>query len=143
MDAFSIAKIFYEEMWSKPDLDIVDVIIHPDYHPADVGMPERGPTLLIKEINYFRSIFPDLKYEIVDLTQKENKVWVRYRCTGTQKGAGWGFPASGKSVNIDEVSILTIENGQVVDSFRSYCLYRMFSQLGHIPPFWELADRLI
>lgn len=142
MNNLEIAKLFYEKMWSEADFEVAEKIIHEDYHPKDVMMPEKGPALLKKEISYFRSIFPDLQYKIVDYNEEKEKIWIRYKGIGTQEGDGWGFPANGKSVEFEGCAILTIRDGKVVDAWRNYSLFDIFVQLGHIPPLWELAEKL-
>ncbi|MCY3412473.1 MAG: ester cyclase [Candidatus Heimdallarchaeota archaeon] len=137
-----IIKLFYEKMWSEGDLIITDQIIHPEYHPRDVGMPEKGPALLKKEIGYFRSIFPDLHYRIIEMVEDGDKICVRYQGNGTQKGNGWGFEPTDKKIEFDGAAIFTLESGLIIDSWRSYCLFDIFVQTGHIPPLWELADAL-
>ena len=69
MANLELAKRWFEELWSKPDLDVADEIVDPDYAPDWIRMGAKGPEQVKHEIRYFRSIFPDLKYEIVDLDQ--------------------------------------------------------------------------
>ena len=62
-----IARRWFEEMWNKPDLEVADEIIDPNYDPEWVQIPAKGPDQVKHEIRYFRSVFPDLVYEIVDM----------------------------------------------------------------------------
>ena len=142
MEKIELARLFYERMWNNADFELVENIIDPEYHPSDVSMPEKGPALLKKEIKYFRSIFPDLQYQVVDFSEKDNKIWIRYKGTGTHKGKGWGFEPNGKKIEFEASSILTIQDNKIVDAWRNYCLFDIFSRLGHIPAFWEIAEKL-
>ena len=92
-----MARLWYEVMWSKPDPDLADEIIDPDYAPAWIQIDKKGPAQVKHEMKYFRSVFPDLKYEIVDLSALPDRVWIRYKAKGTQLGPAWGFPATGKN----------------------------------------------
>ena len=50
-----IGRLWFEEMWSKPDFDIAREIIHSDYDPEWVHIPKKGPEQVILEMKYFRS----------------------------------------------------------------------------------------
>jgi predicted ester cyclase len=138
-----LAKLWFEEMWSKPDLDIADEIIHPDYDPDWVHIDARGAAQIKHEIRYFRSIFPDLKYEILDMMAGSDRVWVRYRGTGTQKGSAWGFEPGGEKVEFEGATILyTDRDGKIVDRWGAFCFYDILTDLGLVPPLWELGKHL-
>jgi predicted ester cyclase len=138
-----LAKRWFEELWSKPDLDVADEIVDPAYAPDWVQIDAKGPDQIKHEIRYFRSIFPDLKYEIVDTVSQTDRVWVRYKGSGTHQGNGWGFEATGEQVEFEGVTILfTSPEGKVVDQWGAFCLYDIFTDLGVVPPFWELSKHL-
>jgi len=138
-----IAHLWYEVMWSKPDPDIADEIVDPDYAPAWVHIDKKGPAQIQHEIKYFRSVFPDLKYEILETASLPDRVWIRYKAKGTQLGAAWGFPSTGKAVEFDGATILYIRDGKVVDRWSAFSFYDILTDLGLVPPLWELKDRLI
>ena len=77
-----IGRRWYEEMWNKPDLDVADEIVDKDYDPDWVHIDAVGPAQIKHEIKYFRSVFPDLKYEIIDINGEGDKVWIRYKAKG-------------------------------------------------------------
>lgn len=134
---------WYEEMWSKPDLDLADEIVDPDYAPDWIHIEARGPAQVKHEMRYFRSVFPDLKYEVVDSAGQGSKVWVRYQATGTQNGEAWGFEASGKRATFEGVTIFTFgANGKIIDRWGAFCFYDLLSDLGLVPPLWELSQHL-
>ena len=139
----NIAKKWFLGMWSKPDLDLTDEIVDPEYNPEWVLMEMKGPELLKHEIKYFRSIFPDLNYEIVDIVAENEKVWVRYKGRGTHRGTGWGFSPTNKTVEFEGAAILYISpEGKVKDLWEAYCFYELFASIGAVPQFWDLHKYL-
>ena len=142
MENERIAHLWYEVMWSKPDPDIADEIVDPDYAPAWVHIDKKGPAQIQHEIKYFRSVFPDLKYEILETASLRDRVWIRYKAKGTQLGVAWGFPPTGKAVEFDGATILYIRNGKVIDRWSAFSFYDILTDLGLVPPLWELKDRL-
>jgi predicted ester cyclase len=138
----AIGRRWYEEMWSKPDLDVADEIVDKNYDPDWVHIDAVGPTQIKHEIKYFRSVFPDLKYEIVEIKGEKDKVWIRYKGKGTQKGSAWGFEPSGKEVEFEGATILYINSdGKVIDRWGAFCFYDILTELNLVPPLGELSKR--
>jgi predicted ester cyclase len=135
-----IGRLFFEEMWSKPDLNIADEIIHPQYNPSWIQIEKIGSAQIKHEIKYFRSVFPDLNYKIIEIKGEENKVWIRYEATGTHLGKGWGFEPTGKKVRFEGATILYINSeGKIMDQWGAFCFYDILYELNLVPPFWELS----
>ncbi|MFW9786182.1 MAG: ester cyclase [Candidatus Thorarchaeota archaeon] len=138
-----IGKRWYNEMWSMPDLDVADEIVDKDYDPEWIQIDAVGPDQVKHEIRYFRSVFPDLKYDIVEINGEEDKVWIRYRARGTQKGSAWGFEPTGKEVKFEGATILYINSeGKVIDRWGAFCFYDVLTELGLVPSLWELSKHL-
>lgn len=139
----TIGRRWYEEMWSKPDLDVADEIVDKDYAPEWVQIDVVGPAQIKHEIKYFRSIFPDLTYDIVEINGDTDKVWIRYKARGTQKGGAWGFEPTEKEVEFDGATILYINSeGKVIDRWGAFCFYDVLTELGLVPSLWELSKHL-
>lgn len=135
------ARRWFQELWSEENLDVADEIIDPEYAPEWVQIDATGPAQVKHEVRYFRSVFPDLVYEIVDMVGQNDRVWVRYRGSGTQKGAAWGFEPTNKQVSFEGATILYINaDGKIIDRWGAFCFYDIFADLGLVPPFWELSE---
>ncbi|MFX0030786.1 MAG: ester cyclase [Candidatus Hodarchaeota archaeon] len=138
-----IGRLFFEEMWSKPDLDLAEEIIDPEYNPSWIQIDKIGPAQIKHEIKHFRTIFPDLIYTIIEIKGEEDKVWIRYEGKGTHLGKGWGFDPTGKVVTFEGATILYINpEGKIKDQWGCFCFYDIFYGLGVVPPFWELSKYL-
>ena len=139
----SIAKRWFEDLWTKPDPDLADEIVDPSYAPDWIGIDAKGPEQVKHEIRYFRSVFPDLRYEIVDVIAADDRVWVRYKGTGTQQGEAWGFEATGRQVEFEGVTILYVNpKGRVIDRWGAFSFYDILADLGLVPALWELSQSL-
>jgi hypothetical protein len=138
--SLNLAYRWFIDLWSQGNLDAADEIIAPDYAPSWVQIPKKGPEQVKYEVRYFRSIFPDLQYTIVDSATFPDKVWIRYKGVGTQQGTAWGFAPTNKPAEFEGVTIFTINQaGQISDRWGAFCMYNIFADLGLIPPFWELS----
>lgn len=139
--SLNLARRWFIDLWSQGNLDVADEIIAPDYAPAWIQIPKKGPEQVKHEVRYFRSIFPDLQYTIIDSAAFPDKIWIRYKGVGTQKGAAWGFAPTNKLAEFEGVTIFTIDQaGQISDRWGAFCMYNIFADLGLIPPFWELSQ---
>jgi len=139
----AVVRRWYQELWSKPDLDVADEIISADYQPDWVQIDKKGPEQIKHEVRYFRSVFPDLVYQVVDMVSAEDRVWVRYRATGTQTGPAWGFPATHRQVSFEGATIFYLDSeGKIADRWGAFCFYDLLADLELVPPFWELKDSL-
>lgn len=137
------ARQWYEEMWTRPDLDLADELVDQDYDPEWIHIDAVGPAQVKHEIRYFRSVFPDLIYEIIDAVAKQDQVWVRYRASGTQIGPAWGFEPTGKPVTFEGATIFTFSSaGKIVDRWGAFCFYDVLTDLGLAPTLWELNKTL-
>lgn len=71
--------------------------------------------VLIKQIEFFWKLIPNLKWEPQDLIIGGNKVVVRSIASGSPKGNFMGLELDGtKSFKIDTTDIHEIENGQII-----------------------------
>ena len=137
-----IAHLWYEVMWSKPDPDLADELVDLNYAPAWIHIDKKGPDQIKHEIKYFRSVFPDLKYEIVETAVLPDRVWIRYHANGIQQGTAWGLPPTGKAVEFEGATILYLKDGKVIDRWGAFSFYDILSDLGLVPPLWELKDHI-
>ena len=138
-EAENLGRLWFEDMWSNPNLDVADDIVDPDYDPSWVHIDKKGPAQVKHEITYFRSIFPDPKYEIMEINGEGDKVWIRYKATGTHKGESWGFKPTNKKIEFEGATILYFNNkGKIIDRWGAFSFYDILEELGLVPPFWEL-----
>jgi len=136
-------RLWYEQMWSQPDFDLADRIVHPDYDPDWVQIPKKGPEQIKHEMRYFRGMFPDLAYKLVDAIAEGDRVWARYEGAGTHEGPGWGFEPTHRRATFEGVGIFYFDDqGRIVDRWGMFSFYDIFTSLGLAPPWWELSKHL-
>ena len=136
-------KKWFKALWSQGNLEVANEIIDPEYDPDWVHIDKKGPEQVKHEVKYFRSVFPDLAYKIIDMVAAKDRVWVRYEGTGTQKAPAWGFEASHKQVTYEGATIFYFNlDGKINDRWGAFCFYDMLADLELVPPFWELSERL-
>jgi len=128
---------FYDEVFNKGNLDVVDDIFSPDYVIGDLP-PGKSPSREgIKQTTLmYRHAFPDLHFTIHDTIAEEDKVAVRFTATGTHQGLFSGIEPTNNQVKIKCISMYRFKDGKIVEGWARRDDLGMFQQLGVIPKQW-------
>lgn len=79
------------------------------------GQETKTKAVLIKQVEFFWKLIPNLKWEPQDFIVSGNKVVVRSVASGSPNGSFMGLQLDGsKSFRIDTIDIHEVEGGQVV-----------------------------
>jgi steroid delta-isomerase-like uncharacterized protein len=131
----AIVRRWFEELFSRANLDAVDEIISPDYVLHDPGLPQgiRGTEGFKQFISALRTAFPDLHSTLEDIMDAEgSKVVTRDTWGGTNQGMFLGFPPTYRQVTAMGIDIFRIANGKIVEQWASPDLLGAAVQLGVI-----------
>ena len=131
----AIARRIPLEAFEQGRLAVIDEIVAPDVkeHAAPPpGMPA-GREGLKAVVSEMRKGFPDLKFS-VDLQVAEGDFVAGYSTvSGTNKGAAFGMPATGKHAEWAETHIVRIVNGKITEHWGVIDQLGMLRQLGLAP----------
>lgn len=79
------------------------------------GQETKSKAVLVKQVEFFWKLIPNLKWEPQDFVVSGNKVVVRSVASGSPIGSFMGLQLDGsKSFRIDTIDIHEVEGGQVV-----------------------------
>jgi predicted ester cyclase len=96
-----------DEVVNGGDLDVIEEVFAPELASA-----------ARQWFGSFRSSFPDLHMEIVDLISEGDRIAGRFKCSATQLGEWRGRPTTGRHFeDVDEVYIFRVANGRFVDAW--------------------------
>ena len=108
---------FYEEVWSRGNVDFADQVFAPDYirHDLRPSAAPQGPEGQKKIAADFRAAFPNLQVHIDLMVAEDDLVATRWTMEGTLTGR-WGSVApTGRHARFSGVNIFRIHNSQVVE----------------------------
>jgi steroid delta-isomerase-like uncharacterized protein len=117
--------------FSKKDPDLFDRILSKnwvDIPPAPDQPP--GPAGARQILMELTTAFPDLDIKIEDVLQEGNKVIVRSKISGTQRGALMGFAAKNRKMSIQAIDIHEFNDGQIVRTWHTEDWMSGLHQLG-------------
>jgi len=120
-----------EELWSEGDMAVADTVLADDFvnhNPAFGHAPTREG---YKEtVAQFRAAFPDFRMAVEDLIAEGDKVVLRFRATGTQRGPFGAFPPGGRAIDFTGTGAWRIAGGRVAEHWVNGDLLGMLQQLG-------------
>jgi predicted ester cyclase len=125
-----------ETAWATNDYDTIREILSPDFpklnHGPGAEMMPPGIDGLIEGHKMSLGAFPDRKQDTLDCFGEGDRVMIRSRMTGTNKGGlpWFGIPANDRTVDVEYISIYRLEDGKVVESWAQMDLAKMMQQLG-------------
>jgi predicted ester cyclase len=125
-----------ETAWSTEDYSTVREILAPDFpeHNHGAGAEAMPPGIdgLIEGHKMSLGAFPDRKQEIMDSFGDGDRVMIRSRMTGTNKGGlpWFGIPANDRQVDVEYITIYRLEDDKVVESWAQMDIAKMMLQLG-------------
>ena len=103
----------------------------PDHVAAtDLNVPPSFHNDLIGGAPRLRAAFPDLARGVVAIDDLDHLV-IRIACEGTHDGAFFGFMlATGRQVRFEELHIMSVRNGRVIEDHVTIDLRAIIRQLG-------------
>jgi steroid delta-isomerase-like uncharacterized protein len=133
-----IARRWFEEVWNNRDAKAISRMFAKEGVAHGLGADGEdliGPDGFLPFHTAFLTSFADLQITIDDLIEAEDRVAVRWRARGTHTGGGLGLAPTGKPMSITGMSILRVQNGQIVEAWNNFDVLGMHQQLGTLSPF--------
>lgn len=125
-----IRKMNYE-VWNKGNLDIIDELYSPGFvlHFLPDSSELSGIDSLREHVREHREAFPDWQEDIRHIVAEADLVMIHFVSTGTNEGSWLGKPATGRRIQINEVSIFRIEDGKIAEQWLMPDIFSMQQQL--------------
>ena len=127
----AVDRRWFDEVWNKgnvaafPELVSRDLVVH---NPP-VGIPGNFDGIQ-QSISIHRAGFPDLHFDIDAQIAEGDQVATMWTATGTHLGEWVGYPPSGKTVNVQGMSLQTYRDGKLVELWLAVDMLDWFQQLG-------------
>ena len=120
-----------EEVWNKGNLEIIPEVISTDFSMMDLsGVELKGPEGFSQMVTFWRSMFPDLRFTIVDMVAEGDKVAAHVTYTGTFTGPFGDIEPTGKQVNITEAIFFEFKDGKVIGQTNFIDFLSFYQQSG-------------
>lgn len=130
-------KRYYDEIWSKGRLALIDELLTDDYEncdPATPGITLRGRDGMRGLVSTFREAMPDLVLAITHQYCDGDTVISRWEASGTLKGAMMGIPPNGKRCEgVRGITITSFRGDRIERDYAIWDLPLLLRTLGVLP----------
>lgn len=127
-----IVRRYIEEVWNKANLAAVQELFAEEavIHAAGVDTVLSARAALPDRVRTFHAAFPDYRSTIEDMISDGDRVVIRGRDRGTQRGEFMGRPASGQVFDVLFIGIYRLRDGRIIESWVIGDDATMMRQLG-------------
>jgi steroid delta-isomerase-like uncharacterized protein len=118
------------------DWDRVAELVAPDFirHSRAGGAPGvRSRHELLRFLQGEFETFPDADEAVEDMVAEGDRVAVRHRFRGTQRGPMGRYPPSGRVLSSDYLAIYRLSGGVIAEAWTQWDNLSGLAQLGHAP----------
>ena len=129
----AIVERFWEEIWNKKNLKIVDELLHESVVIHNFGAVVEGREAWRQSFTPFFTAFPDLKFTVELTIIEGDRMAVRWAATGTHTGDFRGIAPTGKQINIAGVAIYRVAEGKIGEGWSQPDTLGLLQQIGAIP----------
>jgi steroid delta-isomerase-like uncharacterized protein len=130
----ALVRAVYDEVFNAGKTDQLEKYITPTAVEHQLMPGQTAPQNVIANLKVFvaafRTAFPDLKVQVLDIIGEGDKVVARCLMTGTQKGEFMGLPPSNKPIAVEFIDILRFEQGKCVEHWGLSDDAKLMQQLG-------------
>ena len=129
-DNKNVVREFYEEVFRKRNLTVVDRYMHDDYiqHNPDARQGKAG---FIEFHEGFFAAISDFCATINEIVADRDLVFVYNTITGTHSGYGFlGYPPTGNAIRFDTVDMFRLRDGKLCEHWDVADTRALFTQVG-------------
>jgi steroid delta-isomerase-like uncharacterized protein len=128
-----VVRRFYEEMCNGRKNGLASELFTSDYVLHDPQVPARpGPEGMAEVIAVYQEGVEG-HWEIEEIFSAGDRVVVRWTGSGTHVGEVNGIPPTGKSVQVDAISIFRMQDGKIAEMWEVWDTLGFLQQLGVVP----------
>lgn len=127
----------FVQVMNQQDWQRFNELVSPEFvrHSSTFGQSEvRTRDQLRQYLAAEFRTFPDACETVNFLVAEGDKVVVHSHCHATQRGPMGSWPASGKTLSADFISIYRIAGGRIVEAWAEWDALNGLIQLGHLKP---------
>jgi len=111
-------RVFMDRVWSAGEVDAVDEYLAAAYTIySDPGDPWEGQTLDVpafkQRLMSSRSAFPDLRFELEECVEEENRVAIGWTMSGTNTGSFGGRAGTGRAIAVRGLTVYYFADGRI------------------------------
>ena len=129
----ALVRRWLSELWHAGDYTVAAELLAGDFKRHSAGHPAAGPEAYAAIVKSCHDGFPDTDISMVgELLADGDRVFVRWRWTGTHTGEFRGVAPTGRPIDVLGEDVIRIQNGQITDIWPLFDPLRLMLQIGAI-----------
>jgi steroid delta-isomerase-like uncharacterized protein len=128
----TLARRWFEDLFSRGDLDTANVILSADFVDHLPREEERGIEGLKHYVSFYRTAFPDIQDSVEEIVAEGDKVVVRWSSRGTHQGEFMGVAPTGRVVAFTGMRLFRIAESKIAESWVNIDERGLQEQLGAV-----------
>jgi predicted ester cyclase len=133
VDIKQVSRKILEDVFAMGKVDYLDQVCDASFKSHDPLTGDSDLAGLKRDVQTYRSAFPDLSGTVLGLCAEGDTVCMHWRMTGTHQKAFLGIEPTGKRLSVDGISFDRYRNGKLVESFSQWDTLKFLQGLGVIP----------
>jgi predicted ester cyclase len=138
----AVVRQLFEEVVAKQQFQLLERLIAHDVvdHNARTRGWGSGPEGVQTHARFLAQVFPDFQLTVDDLVAEGDRVIVFWHFVGTQRGALWGVPPTGRRVQAHTISLVRVVNDRVTEYEARPDRLSLLLQLGSLGEYRQQLD---
>ena len=132
----ALIRKWFEEVWNQGSEKTINAMCDKNaigYGQAQSGTAIRGPEHFKQFWRSFRSAFSNIRVEIQETIEQEDRVAARWTITMDHTGAFLGIASTNKRVTVNGISMQRFKDGLIVEAWDNWDQLDLLVQLGAAP----------
>jgi steroid delta-isomerase-like uncharacterized protein len=133
----AIVRRYYDEIWNKGDVAVIDELMAPEYQNIDPATPNggivHGREGMRQLVEGYRATFPDIHFAISDQFAEGDIVVSRWVASGTMRGPLNGFPATGRNGAVTGITLSRFAGDLIIEDRVNWDTLGLLAQCGLLP----------
>jgi predicted ester cyclase len=129
-DSEALVRRWFEEVWNQGREAAIDEMLAGHSVVHGLGGDLDGPAGFKQFQRAYRSASPDMHLHLDAIVSNGDTVAARWSGTGTHRGPGLGFEATGRHVQFTGMTFIRVEEGRFVEGWNSMDQLGLLQQLG-------------
>jgi predicted ester cyclase len=148
-EQLNIVVNFFQELWNERKLNIADNIFSTDFITESIGLEPsnwesthgKGPNSMRHHIEWWLTIIPDAKMEVIDIVGSGDKVITNWKLTGTIKGVIFGVEPTNREVFIFGCTVSIFQDNKIALNKTLFDKLGFYQQINVLPPTSEIFKK--
>ena len=131
----SVVDRWWQELWNQGNLAVADEIVASNFTDHDPATPWAPPGIdgCKTLVSGYRTVFPDIHFSVEQQVEAGDTVVSHWRCRGTHRGELMGIAPTNKTIEVEGISILRLENGKIGHQTTIWDALGLMQQIGAVP----------